>query len=353
MANYNCEACEDIRQNDPNLIVNGWSDSECTSMQNDTGLNPTSGHNDCTDLKNLNDCLIGNEEAELDSYEVCDWKKFMKRFIPNLWTVLEAIICAICGIWTNIHRLWDEINKLWQKINQLLQDIANLRNNITALCNAIKGINKGKNFVFSEYSTSTNSYIVAGKGISFLNVSGSGTASDVYITHIAGGMGVMNGSCLFYTSSFTDNRAVYNFDDNGDGSHLSSSRSGNSVWSNHDYKVTGGELVYEVRIKKSEYPQIDDIFSGIGLEAAGGGYHARVIATREGHYASGQHGECDAITGEPAWGNADRGHRVPTGWIYVQMRIYWIDDLDGDSDGHQYSPYALVPMRLKADGLTC
>ena len=53
MANVNCSACEDLRQTDPNLIVNGIGDSECASLQNDTGLVASSGHNDCTDLNNL------------------------------------------------------------------------------------------------------------------------------------------------------------------------------------------------------------------------------------------------------------------------------------------------------------
>ena len=99
MAQINCSACEELRQNVPQLICNGFDDSMCESLQNNTGLNPSSGHNDCEDLNDLNDCLIGNQEAEVDLYEVCDWKTFMKQFIPNLWTTLKGIICAICGLW--------------------------------------------------------------------------------------------------------------------------------------------------------------------------------------------------------------------------------------------------------------
>ena len=51
MANVNCEACEEIRQVDPNLIVNGFGDTECASLKNNTGLSPSSGNDDCTDLK--------------------------------------------------------------------------------------------------------------------------------------------------------------------------------------------------------------------------------------------------------------------------------------------------------------
>ena len=130
MLNVNCDACEDIRETDPSLIVNGWSDSECTSMKNDTGLVASKGHDDCEDLTDMNDCMIGNLDADLEKYDVCDWKKFMHKFIPNLWTLESAIICAICGIWTNIHNLWAEIAKIWKAINDILEEIQNLWNNI-------------------------------------------------------------------------------------------------------------------------------------------------------------------------------------------------------------------------------
>lgn len=123
MANKNCAACDDLRTNSPNLIVNGLGDTECSSLKNDTGLNPSSGHNDCTDLHNMNDCFIGNMEEEVDAYEVCDWKEFMKNFIQNLWTVLKGIICAICGIWTNIHNLWTKVNCVYNAIKNLVNAI--------------------------------------------------------------------------------------------------------------------------------------------------------------------------------------------------------------------------------------
>lgn len=112
MANYNCEACEDIRTTAPNVVVNGLGETECTSLKNNTGLSPSSGHDDCTDLNNLNDCLVGNMAQEVDAYEICDWKPFMKKFIPNVWTTLKGIICAICGIWTNITALKSSVDNM-------------------------------------------------------------------------------------------------------------------------------------------------------------------------------------------------------------------------------------------------
>ena len=112
MANVNCEACEELRQTDPNLIVNGFSNTECASLKNDTGLVASSGHDDCEDLNDLNDCLVGNLETEVEKYEVCDWRDFTKMFINNLWTTLKAMICAICGLWTNLHCLRKSLVKL-------------------------------------------------------------------------------------------------------------------------------------------------------------------------------------------------------------------------------------------------
>lgn len=118
MANINCEACDEIRQTSPGLIINGLGDEECTSLQNDTGLNPSSGHTNCEDLNNLNDCLVGNMAAEVDAYEICDWKPFMKKFIPNVWTTLKGIICALCGIWTRINCIYNGLVNLIDTLAQ-------------------------------------------------------------------------------------------------------------------------------------------------------------------------------------------------------------------------------------------
>ena len=110
MAQINCSACEEIRENVPQLICNGFDDSMCESLGNNTGLNPDSGNTTCEDLHNMNDCFVGNQEAEVDLYEVCDWKTFMKQFIPNLWTTLKGIICSICGLFDRTDALCEMMN---------------------------------------------------------------------------------------------------------------------------------------------------------------------------------------------------------------------------------------------------
>ena len=112
MAKPNCNACDELRQDAPNLIVNGLGDTECASLKNNTGLNPSNGNDNCTDLENLNDCLIGNMEAEIDAYDVCDWKEYMRKFVENTWTVLKGIICAVCGVWAQISSILSRLAKV-------------------------------------------------------------------------------------------------------------------------------------------------------------------------------------------------------------------------------------------------
>ena len=101
----NCNACASIKLIDPSFIVNGLGTSECTSLKNNTGLVASSGHNNETDLNNLNDCLIGNMANELAKYDVCDWKAFDGNLVSNLWNMNKALICAIAGMQTKINAL--------------------------------------------------------------------------------------------------------------------------------------------------------------------------------------------------------------------------------------------------------
>lgn len=120
-----CTACDDLRTYAPGLAVNGLDDNNCTSLQNDTGLVASNGHNDCQDLNDMNDCLVGDMKVEVDKYNVCDWKKFAKEFIPNLWTTLKGIICAICGIWTHIHKLECITDRLGSEVTFFIDGLTN------------------------------------------------------------------------------------------------------------------------------------------------------------------------------------------------------------------------------------
>lgn len=331
MAKVNCSACDSLREDAPNFVVNGLGTTECNSLKNDTGLNPSSGNNDCTDLENMNDCLIGNMESEIELYDVCDWKDYMRKFVQNAWTMFKGIICAICGIWTNIKNMLARLKKLECLVDFLYQ---------------------GATFNFGEYSNTGNSYIVAGKGVSFSNVDASGTSADLYMIYIAGGLCRMGGSCLFYKDDFTDRIKTFNFD-NGTDIRQTTSRKGNPIWDSHDTKPGGAssELVYEIRLKKEEFPQIKSIQAGLALNNVGGGFHGVFASYNEGSYAPGQHGNCDSYTGRGTQESYDDGHLVPSGWIYIQCRITWIERITANPS--QYSPTGYVGIRMNQDKIEC
>ena len=453
MANKNCNACNEIRSEVPELVANGFTEAMCTSMKNDTGLKQSVGHDDCEDLDLLNDCLVGNMKDEIEDYDQCDWKDFTKKFIDNLWTLFEAMKCAICGLWTNVHNLWTTVRSFkLTKSGHTITLTSNLGshgsvtdddttyslsksgNNIiltgsdgttdsvtdsnTTYTLSISGNNivltpssgtantivlpmntknadgmvargnghadmvwktdadgnpawredmsgdiqcivdylsEGASFSFGETSEDTTSYIVAGKGVSFANVSSSGTASDVSITYIAGGVARVTGSCLLYTANFTDRIAGYNYDGNGVNPTKSASRQGNAVWNDENTKPGGqtSELMYEIRIKKSEFPQINRFFTNGALNSEGGAFHAQFVYRNEGTYAAGQHGSCNSNNGNPIHSGDSTGHLVPTGWMYIQCRVTWIDKLSVSASGAQVSPNGLIGIRINANEIEC
>lgn len=119
MANINCSSCAELRETAPELEVFGLTDDMVTSLKNNTGLSTSDSNDDCEDLNNMNDCFVGNMEAELPAYEVCDWKKFMQKFLPNLWTLLKGIISAICGLWANISALTSKQTDMCKLLDQV------------------------------------------------------------------------------------------------------------------------------------------------------------------------------------------------------------------------------------------
>lgn len=114
MANVDCSACTELKEFAPEFVQSGVTKTVCNSLKNDTGLNPrlTTLHNDCDDLDVANDCLVGMMDNEIEKYDVCEWKKFMHKFIPNIHQLTKAEICTICGLWTSVHELEDKTDAL-------------------------------------------------------------------------------------------------------------------------------------------------------------------------------------------------------------------------------------------------
>lgn len=122
MSNVSCQACEELRQDAPNFLVNGVTDAVCRSLQNNTGLASGNGNNNYADMTNALDCLIGNMVSTLKSFDVCDWQSFMEKFIPNNYEILKALLCDMKGQWSEI----DTINGFLDSICPSIDNIFNL-----------------------------------------------------------------------------------------------------------------------------------------------------------------------------------------------------------------------------------
>lgn len=318
----NCNACEELRENAPDFLENGVTKNVCASLKNNTGMSPASDNKNCEDLDNANDCLVGNMADEVEAYDTCDWKDYIRKFVPNVYNILKAIICSLCGAWSKVEKHDCEIDYLF----------------------------KGARFSVGEEKTD-GSYAVAGKGISFLQPkSGQEHTGDLNLLYIAGGLIRNSGSFNFYNDSFTDDDECYNYDNDGVDPQLTKSRQGNKVWDSTGAMANGGELIVEYRIKRSQYPELGTLYSGFGQETGGGGYHVRANVFEGGQYAYGQHGWCDS-KGNPDGTGYSKGHLVPDGWVYVQLRMSYIWTLN--ANGKRYSPIAFMGVRMNRGNLEC
>ena len=328
-----CSSCDELRQTSPEFVLKGLTDEMLENLADGNGLVKNDGRDTCEDLHDMNDCLIGNMASEVDSYNVCDWKTFAKRFVPNVWTVLKGMLAWLC-------RLDCAVNYLYT----------------------------GQRFNIKETAQTDSAYIVLGKGCSLYNNDSAEHTTDILLNYIAGGLLRLSGSIYFYsgTGTFQDAKAVPNFD-NGETMNTSQTRQKNSHWGVLGRPAVGGELIYEIRLKKSEYPQIKNIYGGRGGEANSGAYsvHFQVFdgdnppSGQDYRYAYGQHGWChddgtaySSSSGAPYDNTYDKGHRVEPGWFYIQCRMHWIDEMS-QGDNKIYSPYGWLGVRMKRDEISC
>lgn len=115
MSEISCSACTDLMEYAPIFAQNGVTTEVAASLKNNTGFNPalTVLHDNCSDLNDANDCLIGRLGDEIKAYDVCDWKKFMGKFVPNLYEMLKADIASGCGAWSKIERLCSSVDGIF------------------------------------------------------------------------------------------------------------------------------------------------------------------------------------------------------------------------------------------------
>lgn len=125
MSKPSCDACSNLREYNANFIMNGVTDDIAASLANNTGLNAclTDLHTDCEDLNDVNDCLIGHMDDDVDNYEVCDWKSLAHNFFPNLYETLKAMIASICGLWTKTATIEKSISELTTTVCNSLNEV--------------------------------------------------------------------------------------------------------------------------------------------------------------------------------------------------------------------------------------
>lgn len=141
-----CEVCQELRDTSNIFTLFGITEELCNSLKNNTGLNPNLAvaHDNCTDLTNMIDCLVGRLKEEINIYDPCDYRPMMEILLKNLYTVFTALKCSDCGQWDNIDDLWEQIRLIWIEINELKRQIGLIWteiDNIYNIINALSGIN--------------------------------------------------------------------------------------------------------------------------------------------------------------------------------------------------------------------
>lgn len=134
-----CKTCEDLQQYSPDFVANGVTDEMCSNLESNTGL-MNKGRENCTDLHNANDCLIGGIAEKATSYNPCDPNKMIEDLAKNTMHVIDMLICSDCGQWNEIKKIWDEIQKIWDAIEELQNGMSDKNANINKMLSAVEKI---------------------------------------------------------------------------------------------------------------------------------------------------------------------------------------------------------------------
>lgn len=134
-----CKTCEDLQQYSPDFVANGVTDEMCSNLESNTGL-MNKGRENCTDLHNANDCLIGGIAEKATSYNPCDPNKMIEDLAKNTMHVIDMLICSDCGQWNEIKKIWDEIQKIWDAIEELQNGMSDQNANMNKMLSAVEKI---------------------------------------------------------------------------------------------------------------------------------------------------------------------------------------------------------------------
>lgn len=114
-----CNSCEQLEKYNFDFVQKGITDDMRASLKKDKGLKSSNGFNNCQDLNDMNDCLIGGMVERIPSYNSCDLDSALMESLNNIMQLLDAIISGDCGQWENIWKIWDEIKKIKQRLDAI------------------------------------------------------------------------------------------------------------------------------------------------------------------------------------------------------------------------------------------
>lgn len=337
MSDINCSACEELRTEAPDFATNGVTTAVCNSLKNDTGLSTSNGHNNATDLEDANDCLIGRMDDELESYDVCDWKDFMHKFIPNLYEFLKAILCSLAGIWTNIHNLWDEIGDIWDKFTEITGDLTKIWCNVNHLKQGAQSYEIHAYQDDDPTKPALNHFRIA-SGVR-MRV---GDVDSVPIKAIiVNNVMLWTGSLTFYgnmPSSYTNSASVAWTDFYAGGTQITNA-TGTSVQGNSQ---EAGLLVYELQINPKDYG-FTEMYKAHLLPSDSGLFTFSIEMFKPGDKYPSDAGVYDANTYNPS----DTDLRL------IQVRMNHMYSWGYTGSNGKITPYGNVIVNPYAEGWEC
>lgn len=117
-----CDSCDTLKNLSATFWQNGVTTAVCNSLKNNTGLNAnlSTPHTNCEDFEYMIDCMIGGITEQLDAYDACDIKDWIRMAMSNLYTLEKAYNCSLCGLWQRLEDLEEVVNSL---LRQNYQDL--------------------------------------------------------------------------------------------------------------------------------------------------------------------------------------------------------------------------------------
>lgn len=134
-----CSACDSLKATSSNFIQKGVTDTICANLKANQGFE-NKGHNNCTDMHDMNDCLLGGLLEKIDTIDVCDTKEAIRDLEKNLIIIMDVMICSDCGQWEEIEKLWAEIQKIWNAIRDLQGKVGKLEGSVGDMYSAVEKI---------------------------------------------------------------------------------------------------------------------------------------------------------------------------------------------------------------------